>query len=173
MSKIDIKTKKIALLGIGIALYVVLGFMVKIPLISHIQTDLGYIAFGCLLYLVGWQACVVGIAGCLFESLIFSGWIPIGWMVGQLIIGIICGLVYTKTRNTVLHVIATVIAVFIGIALVKTMIECTLYGIPLMIKLPKNLIAFIADTIPMLIGYFIAKRLPEKYKGVEKCQEEF
>ena len=35
------KTKKIALLGMGIALYVVLGAMVKIPLIAHIQTDLG------------------------------------------------------------------------------------------------------------------------------------
>lgn len=162
MNTTDMKTKKIALLGIGIALYVVLGFTIKIPLISHIQTDLGYIAFGCLLYLLGWQACIVGVIGCLFESLIFSGWIPIGWMTGQLIIGIICGNIYTKTKNTAIHIATTIIAVFIGIALIKTAIECTLYGIPLIIKFPKNFIAFIADTIPMIIGYFIAKRLEGK-----------
>ena len=38
-------TKRIALLGIGIALYVVLGMVMNIPLLAgtHLQTDLGYI----------------------------------------------------------------------------------------------------------------------------------
>ena len=40
--------KRIAYLGIGIALYVVLGLVMNIPLLAgtHLQTDLGYIAFG-------------------------------------------------------------------------------------------------------------------------------
>lgn len=161
------KTNKITMLGIGMALYVVLGFAIKIPLIAHIQTDLGYIAFGCFLYLIGWQACIVGVVGCLLESLIFSGWIPIGWMIGQLAIGLICGIVYKKTDNILIHVATTIIAVFIGVAVVKTGIECVLYGIPLMVKFPKNLIAFVADVIPMITGYFVAKRLYPYYEKAE------
>lgn len=161
------KTNKIAMLGIGMALYVVLGFMIKIPLIAHIQTDLGYIAFGCFLYLMGWHACIVGVVGCLLESLIFSGWIPIGWMIGQLAIGLICGIVYKKTDNTLTHVATTIIAVFIGVAIIKTGIECVLYGIPLMVKFLKNLIAFVADVIPMIIGYLVAKRLYPYYEKAE------
>lgn len=36
----DKKLKLICNLGMGIALYTVLGMMVKIPLIGHIHTDL-------------------------------------------------------------------------------------------------------------------------------------
>ena len=166
------KTNKIAMLGMGMALYVVLGFTIKMPLISHIQTDLGYIAFGCFLYLIGWQACIVGVVGCLLESLIFSGWIPIGWMIGQLAIGLICGIVYKKTDNILIHVVTTIITVFIGVAIIKTGIECVLYDIPLMVKFPKNLIAFVADVIPMIAGYFVAKRLYPDYEKAESEDKE-
>ncbi len=153
------KTRTVAYLGMGIALYVVLGMMVKIPLIGHIQTDLGYIAFGAFLYIFGWQALVVGAIGCLIESLIVSGWIPAGWIVGQILIGLICGYVYVKSEKKWLQILTTIISVFIGIAIIKTGIECLLYGIPLVVKFPKNTIAFVADTIPMLVGLFIGKRL--------------
>ena len=160
--------KKIALLGIGIALYFVLGMAVKIPLISHIQTDLGYIVFGIFLYLLGPVACVVGVVGCLFESLLVSGWIPIGWMVGQFIIGIICGISYKKIKSLPINIIITVIAVFIGVGIIKTGIECVLYTIPLLVKFPKNVVAFIADTIPMIIGLLIAWKYGNKIIGKEK-----
>ena len=156
------KTKKIALLGMGIALYFVLGMMVKIPLISHIQTDLGYIAFGAFLYLLGPSACIVGVIGCLFESLLITGWIPIGWMLGQLLIGIICGLAYTKIKSIPINILITIVAVFLGVGIVKTLIECALYDIPILVKFPKNLIAFIADTVPMIIGYLVGIKLPVK-----------
>ena len=153
------KTKQITLLGIGIALYFVLGMMVKIPLISHIQTDLGYIAFGAFLYIFGPVACVVGIIGCLFESLLISGWVPTGWMVGQAVIGIICGIAYKKIKSVPVNIGITIFAVFLGVGVCKTVIECALYDIPLLIKFPKNLIAFAADCIPMIAGYLIGIRL--------------
>ena len=158
----DKRTKKISLLGIGIALYVAFGFTMKIPLISHIQTDLGYIVYGTFLYLLGIPAVVIGVIGCLLESLIFSGWVPAGWMLGQFFIGVICGAVYKKVDNTVVHIIITIVAIFIGIAVIKTSVECVLYDIPLVVKFTKNFIAFIADVIPMIIGYFVAKKLPNK-----------
>ena len=155
-------TKKIAILGMGIALYFVLGMMVKIPLISHIQTDLGYIVFGFFLYMFGWIACVIGVIGCLLESLLISGWIPIGWMIGQLAIGIICGIAYKKIKSLPLNIIITIISVFIGIGVIKTGIECVLYDIPPIVKFPKNAIAFVADTIPMIMGLLIAWKYGNK-----------
>lgn len=79
------KLKKICYLAMGIAMYVVFSMAVKIPLIGHIQTDLGYMVYGAFLSCFGIPGVVVGVVGCLVESLIFSGWVPIGWMIGQLV----------------------------------------------------------------------------------------
>ena len=152
------EAKKIAYLGISIALYVVLGMTMKIPLIAHIGTDLGYIVFGFCCYVFGWPAFIVGVIGCMIESLLVSGWIPVGWMLGQLAIGLICGKVYQKSTSKVVDIIITVVMVFIGIGVLKTSVECILYSIPLAVKIPKNLVATIADVIPMLIGLFIGYR---------------
>ena len=151
-------TKKIALIGILTALYVVLGFTIKIPLISHIQTDLGYVAFGVACFAVGPLAFIAGVLGCLFESLLISGWVPVGWMAGQILIGLICGVSYKKIKNTWINVGLTILAVFLGIGVAKTIIECNLYSIPFAIKFPKNLIAFVADTVPMVAGYLLATK---------------
>ena len=160
------KVKLIAFLGIGIALYFALGCIMNIPVLanSHLQTDLGYIAFAVFLYLFGWPAAIVGVVGCLFESLLISGWVPIGWMLGQVAIGLICGIVYKKIDKKIIHIIVTVIAVFIGVALIKSIVECGLYSIPFAVKFPKNCVAFVADTIPMFIGLPIAYKLKKIIK---------
>ena len=155
--------KKICYLGIGIAMYVVLSMAMKIPLISHIQTDFGYIAFGVFACLVGWEAAIVGVIGALFSSLLINGWIPIGQMVGQLVIGIICGLAYKKIKNIPVNIAITIVAVFIGVGLIKTGIECKLYSIPFAVKFIKNCIAWVADTIPMVFGYLLSFKF-KKFK---------
>lgn len=166
------KTKKICYLGIGTALYVVLSATVKIPLIGHIQTDLGYIAFGAFLVLFGWPAAIIGVLGCLIESLIFSGWVPLGWMAGQLFIGLTCGRWYELTRRNqpvykeVSRGIFTVLMMFIGIAEIKTGIECYLYSIPFEIKFAKNMVAFIVDMIPMITGMLIGTRIWDRIKKI-------
>lgn len=157
-------TKNITFLGMLIALYVVLGLVMNIPLLagSHLQTDLGYIAFAVALMMFGWQGMIVGVIGCLIESLVVSGWVPFGWMLGQAAIGIICGLAYKKTDNKIIHVVVTIAAVFIGIAGIKTLVECRLYSIPFAVKFAKNFIAFIADAVPMIIGLLVGYRLIDK-----------
>lgn len=168
--------KKISFVGLGIALYFVLSMMIKIPLISHIQTDLGYIAFGVYCTLFGWIGCIVGIVGCLLESLIISGWIPTGWMLGQLFIGLTCGIILTKTKTLSkpkrisIAIITVIISMFIGIGLIKTVVECKLYGIPFAIKFTKNCVACVADIIPMVFGVILAiqnKYLSKLSKGEE------
>ena len=157
-------TKKVAFLGMGIALYCVLGMIMNIPLLagSHLQTDLGYVAFGTFLYLFGWPACIVGVIGCLFESLLTSGWVPLGWMLGQLFIGITCGLIYKKSQHKWVWIVTTILSVFVGVGVIKTLVECLLYSIPIIVKFPKNFIAFIADTIPRLLGLWLGIYLEKR-----------
>ena len=163
-------TKFQTITGIGIltALYVALAFACKIPLIGHLSTDLGYIAFAVALMFFGWKGAFVGVAGCFIETFILQGWIPYGWIVGQLFIGLVCGLIYTKTDKKVIHYIVTVASVFIGVGLIKTSIECALFDLPFIVKLAKNSLAFVADTIPMLLGLTVSYKLRNrvKIKGV-------
>lgn len=139
-------TKYITLIAMGIALYVALSMAVKIPLIAHISLDLGYIVLAVYCYHMGaFAGMVVGGIGCTLVSLITSGWFPPGWLIGNLIIGLMCGLTYLKKNSilsTVVNAIITILAVAFGILGAKTVIECYLYTIPYSIKLPKNAIAF-------------------------------
>lgn len=169
------KTREMSYLGIGIALYVVLGMMIKIPLIGHIQTDFGYVAYGTFLSLFGLPAIIVGVAGCIIESLVFSGWIPIGWAVGQLVIGLMCGLAFKWIADIsnpfikyLLYVITVLVSVFIGIAFIKTVIECNLYAIPFQIKYVKNFIAAIADMPPIFIGVVVAEIIKKRVRKAGK-----
>lgn len=162
MFKIKSKIQNICYIGLGIALYFVLAITLQIPLIGHLKTDLGYIAFGVWCVIFGWQGCIVGAAGCLLESLIVSGWFPMGWILGQIAIGLICGIAYKKCNSNVAKVLITVMAMFIGIAGIKTLVECKLYSIPFVVKLSKNFVATIADTIPMVIGMFIGNKIKER-----------
>ena len=140
------KTKKISFLGLGIALYVVLGLVLQLPIFanSHLQTDLGYVAFGVYCVCFGWLGAIVG---------------AVGWILGQIFIGLLCGIVYKKTNNKAIHIIVTVLAVFIGVGIIKTVVECYLFNIPFAVKVVKNLVASISDSITMLLGLILGYRL--------------
>ena len=155
----DKNVKIIAHLGMGIALYVALGMAIKVPLVGNIQTDLGYVAFGAFLYAIGWPAFIVGMFGACLESIVVSGWVPVGWMAGQALVGLVCGAMYKKTNSILVQTAFTIVAMFLGIAVLKTGIECFLYGIPLQVKFFKNVVAFVADTVPMLIGLYVGRRI--------------
>lgn len=161
--------KQICYLGMGIALYVVLSFAIKIPLIGHIQSDFGYIAFGAYLVLFGIIGTIVGAVGCIIESLIFSGWFPPGWFVGQIFIGVFCGFIFKKAEKMknrkikiAICIITAIIALFIGVGLIKTLIECYLFSIPFGVKFINNGVAFVADMPPMLLGVFVGFLLKDK-----------
>lgn len=150
------KTKKIALTAVGIALYVVVSMLLKIPMIGHISLDLGYIvlAFWCMMF-GPVSAALVGCGGAFLVSLIASGWIAFGWPLGNLLIGAVCALVY-KPDKPIRNVAITILMVFVGVLGIKTAVECPLYGIPIMVKIPKNAVAAVADTITMTVGVLMA-----------------
>lgn len=145
-------TKKLCILGMLTALYVVLSSFLKFTIFSNIMVDLGYIAFAFALCMFGPWGTIVGVLGCTLESILFSSYgFSISWAAANLAIGLICGFGYPVMKNWAKYVL-TIIAVAVGMLVVKTAIECPLYGIPLAVKLPKNAVAFAVDSATMIIG---------------------
>ncbi len=152
------RQRKTALLGIGIALYVVLSTVVIIPLISRIKLDLGYIVFGVLLEGLGPSATIVGVAGCIISNLLKGGSLPIAWAIGQAFIGLFLGYLLPRVKNLYLKVLLGLIAVFIGIAVIKTALEIWMYHWPFYAKFTSNLVAFVADGLALSIGVILARK---------------
>lgn len=143
--------------------------LLKIPIIGHISLDLGYIVLAVYCYIYGGiSGAIVGACGSFLVSLISTGWIAIGWPLGNLLIGAVCGVVYSQMKHKktgmFVSIIATVIAVFVGVGLIKTVVECALYSLPFGIKFTKNLVAFVMDATVMCIGIPFAKQLAKRFK---------
>lgn len=146
-------TKKIATLGMLTALYVVMSTFLKFTLFSNVMVDLGYVAFAFALCLFGPWGTIVGVLGCALESILFTAYgFSISWAAANLVIGLICGFTFGKVKTFWVKAAITIIAVAIGMLVIKTAIECPLYGIPLAVKLPKNAVAFGADAVTMILG---------------------
>ena len=157
------KTKTIAMLGMLTALYVVLSAFLKFTLFGNIMVDLGYIAFAFALCMYGPLGTVVGVIGCALESILFSAYgFSISWVAANLVIGLFCGFAFKKTHSDIEKYLVTAAAVAVGMIVVKTVIECALYGIPLAVKIPKNVVAFAADYVTMIMGIILYKILCDR-----------
>lgn len=153
------KTRKIAFLGLGIALYAVLSAFVIIPIINRIKLDLGYIVFGIYLNKLGIISSIVGVLGCIIGNLLKGGSLPIAWAIGQLFIGVSLGYLLPKTNNIYLKILYCLISTFIGIAVIKTIIEVLMYQFPIALKFSSNFVAYVADVIPLIIGVILSKKI--------------
>ena len=153
------KTRKIAFLGLGIALYAVLSAFVIIPIINRIKLDLGYIVFGIYLNKLGFISSIVGLLGCIIGNLLKGGSFLIAWVIGQLFIGVSLGYLLPKTNNIYLKILYCLISAFIGIAVIKTIIEVLMYQFPIALKFSSNFVAYVADVIPLIIGVILSKKI--------------
>lgn len=146
------KTKNICITALGVALYVCVSTFLKIPIINHISLDLGYVVLAVYCYNYGAvSGAIVGGFGAVLVSMLFSGWFPPGWMLGNIFIGAFCGSQYRKS-GIVRNMLITVFSVAIGVWIIKTSVECALYGIPVSVKLVSNSIAAITDAFVMCFG---------------------
>ena len=153
------KNLKIALLSIGIALYTVLSAVVIIPIVNQIKLDLGYIVFGLYLNTFGMIATIVGVLGCILGNMLKGGSIPIAWAIGQAFIGLSLGYLLPKTEKLYLKIIYCLISAFIGIGVIKTIIEVLIYQWPIWLKFTSNFAAYVADVIPLIIGVILNKKI--------------
>ena len=160
------KTKNIAIYGLGAALYFVLSLTMKIPLIGNITIDAGYIALMVYCYLFGpWAGIICGAIGCALESILMSAYgFSIGWFAMNIIVAFLVGLIAKKNKDITQVIAIILLGVFLGVT-AKTIIECYLYSIPLMVKLPKSAVAFVVDSTAMIIGYPIARKIENRVEN--------
>ena len=160
------KTKKMCYIAVLTALYVVMSAFLKFYVgVGHIQVDLGYIAFAVALCEFGVSGAVVGIIGCALESMLFTSYgFSISWVVANAIIGIGCGMLLPKIYNFWIRALVIVIFVMLGMLIAKTSIECALYQIPLLVKIPKSVAAFIVDSVVMIVGVSFYNLLKSRVK---------
>lgn len=158
-------TKKIALVGILTALYVVCSAFIKIPFIGNISLDLGYIVFAIALSVLGYWGIFVGVVGCAFESILFSAYgFSISWVVANAVIGLLTAFTFQNTKNFWIRFAMIVASCALGLIICKTLIECSLYSIPLLVKLPKAVTAFAVDATVMTIGLLIEPKVTKLLK---------
>ena len=153
------RNQKIAFLSLGIALYVVLSAFVIIPIVNRIKLDLGYIVFGMYLNTFGISGTIVGVLGCIIAELLKGGSLRIAWPIGQAFIGLTLGYLLPETEKTWLKILYSILAVFIGIALIKTVIEVWMYQFPWGLKFASNFTAFVIDAIALVIGVLLNKKI--------------
>ena len=164
--------KRITILGVGIALYVVLSFILNFPIVGHVRFDAGYVCYAVYLSLFGWWGIPVGVVGCFIKGYISDGWIPFTWMIGQLIVGVTCAVVFRKTNDAKHRIfyraMAVTVSVTVGIGIVSSLLSAVMFGQPIMLKIGRGMITAAADILPMVIGLVIAEKLPKAPKMKEE-----
>ncbi len=159
--KHNITTIDITITGIGIALFVALSFVIRVPVFENYYICLGYVVMAVYLYSVGTlHGTLVGTFGVFIYCLLISGLrgMP-GWILANIVIGIVLGVAMNKTRGmasskaaTFINITAIVISVAIGILIIKSGVEYFLYAQPFWLRTANNIYAFIADIVTLVLS---------------------
>ena len=153
-------------MAVGIALFVVLSLCLQVPVFENYYLCLGYVVMAVYCYSFGTlSGTIVGFFGVVLYCLVISGMrgMP-GWALGNIVIGSALGMVFKKTRDmksTVLRLllecVVIVFATALGILVVKSETECLLYSQPFLVRAAKNISAFIADCVMLVISLPICR----------------
>lgn len=156
------KVKDITFIAVGIALFVALSMCLRVPVFENYYLCLGYIVMSVYSWCFKWyEGAIIGFLGvilyCVIGGLGFNG-MP-GWAVGNIAIGFIVGITlkYVKRiRNKVLQVVLTAIvaiaATFIGIELIKSIIDSFVVGQPFPVRFVKNMTSFVSDAFVIVVS---------------------
>ncbi len=158
--------KRICLVGMGIALFVVFTLCLQVPVFENYYLCLGYVAMAVYCYSVGTaEGTLVGVLGVVLYCVIISGLrgMP-GWAAGNIVIGLALGTLFTFTREREFTVsvaavscVVVVAACAVGILGVKSAVEWLLYSQPFVLRLAKNIYAFWADAFVLIVSLPICR----------------
>ena len=159
--------KKICINGIGIALFVVMTLCLQVPVFENYYLCLGYVAMAFYTYYFGTTSGVlVGTVGVFLYCLLTGGLrgMP-GWILGNVVIGIICGITAKivkkhdrKYIKEILMITSVIVSTAIGILVVKSLVEVALYSLPFMLRVTNNIFAFVADVVVLVLGFELCIR---------------
>lgn len=152
---------RVAVNGIGIALYVALSLAVQMPVFKNYYLCLGYVVLALYCWQFGPAAgALVGTLGCVLHALAIGGLrgLP-GWALGNLFIGLTLGLLYRHTlkKGTGAARLAacaagTVLITAIAMLGVKSLVEVILYAQPMWLRVLNNFYAFAADAAVLVLS---------------------
>lgn len=167
--------KKISITGIGIALFVVLTLCLQVPIFENYYICLGYLVMAVYCCSVGvTSGTIVGTFGVILYCLIISGLrgMP-GWVLGNLIIGIISGLAFKYTKNMknkvlkyIICGVAIIFSTFLGIFVCKSLLESVIYSQPFILRVANNIYAFIADVIVLIFALPFCELLDKRVRKI-------
>ncbi len=156
------KTRDITFIAIGIALFVALSMCLRVPVFENYYLCLGYIVMTVYIWCFEWyEGTIIGFLGvilyCIIGGLGVNG-MP-GWAVGNIAIGLIMGIalkkiktIRGKTLQIVITAVTAVIATFIGIEIIKSLIDSVVVSQPFIVRFSKNMTSFIADAFVIVIS---------------------
>lgn len=154
-------TKKLSVTAMGIALYVVLALCLQVPVFENYYLCLGYVSMMVFCYYFGiFSGMTVGSIGVVIYCVLINGLrgMP-GWAVGNLVIGLgvglACRLTHTMEKQWLRHLLialAIVISTAVGILGVKSVVEMLLYAQPMVVRIAKNVYAFVADVVVLMVS---------------------
>lgn len=162
------KIRFVTLNAIGIALFTVLSLCIQVPVFENYYLCLGYAAMAVYCYSFGTlSGTLVGFLGVILYCLVISGLrgMP-GWALGNIVIGIALGCVFSvsaklekKSIKWAVYIITVIISVAVGILGVKSLTEMLLYSQPFALRVAKNVYAFIADTVVLAVSLPLCTQL--------------
>ncbi len=154
-------TQRIALLAVGIALFVALSMCLQVPVFENYYLCLGYVVMAVYCFSFGTiNGTITGTLGVVLYCLVINGLrgMP-GWALGNIAIGICLGLAFRAAKitespavRTILSIAAIIAGTGIGILGIKSITESILYGQPFMVRAGKNVYAFTADVVVLIIS---------------------
>mgnify|MGYP003571241207 CR=1 FL=1 len=156
------KTKDITFIAIGLALFVALSMCLRVPVFENYYLCLGYIVMTVYIWCFKWyEGAIIGCLGvilyCIIGGLGFNG-MP-GWAAGNIVIGLIIGMtlkfiqkIKNKTVQVILTALVAIIASFIGIELIKSLIDSFVVSQPFVVRFAKNMTSFISDAFVIVIS---------------------
>lgn len=158
------KTKTLTTISLGIALYVVLSYLIPIRVIGNYFLCLGYVILVVYPYIYGkFAGLAVGFFGTLLYCILASSYNGmVGWVLGNAFIGFVLGIVFDKTKEmsnplkAVIDIAAMAISCAIGIILIKSLTETILFRVPILVRLSANSVPFVMDLIVMVVAYPVA-----------------
>lgn len=166
------KTKQLTTTAVLTALYFILSALIKIPVVGNIKLDLGYIVLPVAAVSLGAvPTMLIGALGVFLESALMSQrGISLGWILMNAIAGYCCGHVMYRAAGGdrkkfwIKTCLVVTVSMFAGVV-VKTLVDCLLYDVALVAKIPSSLAAWILDSLVMLaIGTPLSLALKKQLK---------
>ena len=165
------KVRWVALTGVGTALFVAVTLCLQVPVFENYYLCLGYIVMAVYCYSVDTlSGTIVGCLGTFLYCLLISGMrgMP-GWVIGNLVIGVVIGITFKKTKKmektwlkAIINFAAIAFSTAIGILVLKSLTECLLYAQPIALRVAKNVYAFVADIFVLEISLPLCMTLDSK-----------